>query len=219
MDSDAYASFVSIDMELQVPDAVIGVIGATECANLVDAGGLRNSLEVIARAAEYWKRKGPAACAIHMGNVVAPEAAAAGSQWDALDSFDEERRRACVPWHFAPGLADHACFGDPQTGATVAAALRPSCDDAGERAWYAVFPCSGWRIIVLDSFDISLVGQREDSEAHATALELLRSQNPNPPGAADPLAGLSGEARRFGPHGGGIGPLQYAEIEPRLSRD
>ena len=226
MQDDAYAAFVSVDVEATRPLAVIGLLGGTEYADFDDETGreprrFRHSLEVMKRAVQYWKVKGPAACVIHLGNLLAAENASVEKQWTALETFEEVRVRASTPWHFAPGVADHECFGSAgpsNRGAiNVAAALRPSRDDGGaERSYYAFFPCEGWRVVVLDAFDVSLLAPH-GSDAHAAALELLRTQNPNPPDAPDPLAGLAGEARRFGPSGGGIGALQLQWLSAQLS--
>ena len=44
----------------------------------------------------------------------------------------------------------------------------------------------------------------------------VSTANPNPPGAPDPLAGLEGEARRWGPSGGGLGAVQLSWFGAQL---
>ena len=48
-------------------------------------------------------------------------------------------------------------------------------------------------------------------------LALLKQSNPNAPDAPDPLAGLEGEDRRWGPDGGGIGRMQLDWLKAQLA--
>ena len=50
----------------------------------------------------------------------------------------------------------------------------------------------------------------------SSALGLLQMKNPNSPTAADPLQGLVGEARRWGPNGGGLGGAQLDWLRGQL---
>ena len=221
MESDAFASFVAVDMELQEPLFEIGLIASTLYADVPDDPGsgalarprhFRHSLEVLKRAVQSWNQCGARlAFVAHLGDALAAENAQADAQWSALHTFDEERGR-CVSkaWHLVPGEADLRCFGATQLGA----ALMPC--RKGEEAYYSFSPAKGWRVLVLDAYDVSLLANAPDSEAHAAALGLVQQQNPNTPDAPDPLAGLEGVARRWGYSGGGVGAVQLSWLGGQL---
>jgi hypothetical protein len=40
-------------------------------------------------------------------------------------------------------------------------------------------PAAGWRIIILDAYDVSIIGRLPESVAYKQAMDLLRSKNPN----------------------------------------
>ena len=146
MESDAFASFVAVDMELQEPLFEIGLIASTLYADVPDDPGsgrhFRHSLEVLKRAVQCWNQCGARlAFVAHLGDALAAENAQADAQWSALHTFDEERGR-CVSkaWHLVPGEADLRCFGATQLGG----ALMP-CRKS-EEAYYAFSPAKGWRV-------------------------------------------------------------------------
>ena len=183
MESDAFASFVAVDMELQEPLFEIGLIASTLYADVPDDPGsgrhFRHSLEVLKRAVQSWNQCGARlAFVAHLGDALAAENAQADAQWSALHTFDEERGR-CVSkaWHLVPGEADLRCFGATQLGG----ALMP-CRKS-EEAYYAFSPAKGWRVLVLDAYDVSLLANAPDSEARvygAPTLTLTPNPNPNP---------------------------------------
>ena len=222
MDSDAFASFVSVDMELQEPLFEIGLIAGTLYADVEDSPGseaparprhFRHSLEVLKRAVQVWNQCGERlAFVAHLGDALAAENAQAEAQWSALHTFDEERGRCvCKQWHLVPGEHDLRCFGATQLGA----ALMPC--HKGEEAYYSFSPAKGWRVLVLDAYDVSLLANAPESDAHAAALGLVQQQNPNLPDAADALARLEGVARRWGYSGGGLGAVQLAWLGGQLN--
>ena len=208
MESDAYSSFIAVDQELAAPVYSFGLIAGTQYA---DTPELRHSLEVLKRAVQYWKSRGPLSFVAHLGNALSATNET-GQQWPALHSFDEARRNGndCKQWHLTPGAHDLRCFGASQLAASVMPCR------AGDGLYYAFSPAAGWRVLVLDSYDVSLLAHEPGSDAHTATLGLLQTANPNPPGAPDPLAGLEGEARRWGPSGGGLGAVQLSWFGAQL---
>ena len=208
MESDAYSSFIAVDQELAAPVYSFGLIAGTQYA---DTPELRHSLEVLKRAVQYWKSRGPLSFVAHLGNALSATNET-GQQWPALHSFDEARRNGndCKQWHLTPGAHDLSCFGASQLAASVMPCR------AGDGLYYAFSPAAGWRVLVLDSYDVSLLAHEPGSDAHTATLGLLQTANPNPPGAPDPLAGLEGEARRWGPSGGGLGAVQLSWFGAQL---
>ena len=117
MESDAYSSFIAVDQELAAPVYSFGLIAGTQYA---DTPELRHSLEVLKRAVQYWKSRGPLSFVAHLGNALSATNET-GQQWPALHSFDEARRNGndCKQWHLTPGAHDLRCFGASQLGASV----------------------------------------------------------------------------------------------------
>lgn len=147
MDTDAYGSFVSVDVDAIAPLFTLGIIAGTSYMDADDAVGYhpRHGLEVFKRAISYFKSRGVTAV-LHLGNLLAAGNAAANTQHTALQSM-ELAKTAMNPcaWHFAIGAEDVACFGPVES---VYAAYKPSRDEPGARTYYAVFPASFWRLVV-----------------------------------------------------------------------
>ena len=243
MEADAFSSFVSVDMDLQQPLLVIGLLSDVQYADTADAVELtaaepaaaelagedgnaavavsvatpgvrrfRHSLEVLKRAVQFWRSKGGVSFVSYLGNAIAAENAAAGAQWTALESYNEERGRLGIEaWHHTPGDHDLGCFGSAQ----IASALMP-CRTGGT-FYYSFNACPGWRVLVLDSYDMSLLAHTPGSAAHTATLAYLQANNPNPLSAADPLEGLEGPDRRWGPSCGGLGETQLMWLGAQLS--
>uniref|UniRef100_A0A7S0J0L9 Calcineurin-like phosphoesterase domain-containing protein n=1 Tax=Calcidiscus leptoporus TaxID=127549 RepID=A0A7S0J0L9_9EUKA len=190
------------------------VVSDEHAQHVQGARRFRHGLEVLKRAVLYWREHRLAFIA-HLGNVLASENAAAEAQWSALARYHEEAGRAeCKQWHTTAGAHDLNCLGAAQLGAL---APNRAGNGEGDVRHYAFSPSAGWRVVVLDAFDVSLLAHPPGSAAHSAALEMLARENPNSPEAADPLAGLGGVARRFGPRGGGIGPSQLEWLQQQLS--
>ena len=144
MDSDAFASFVNVDMVAIQPDWSLGFIADTRYMDVDDNHGThpRQGLDVFQRGVTYFRSK---CCGFvcHLGNVLAAENASASLQWTALQALEAERQRmGSAQWHFTLGPADYACFGK---GAIEA--LKASRDGTNP-TYYATFPAAFWRLVV-----------------------------------------------------------------------
>jgi manganese-dependent ADP-ribose/CDP-alcohol diphosphatase len=87
---------------------------------------------------------------------------------------------------------------------------------AGSAHSYFAFrpPTPGWRILVLDGYDISLLGWPAGHPLHEAAVALLAERNPN--AEKNSNAGLEGVARRFVKFGGGVGGEQLRWLAAEL---
>ena len=150
-----------------------------------------------------------------------PEAALAARE--ALASVRElMARHGGAPWHVA--LGDHERLL-AATGALGLAELAPLLPPAGAPAYYAFTLAAGWRGLLLDALDVSLLSS--EPAAREAALGVLRRENPAVAAHVDaggvalvtaaPLAALEGHARRFGPRGGGLSEAQLGWLREQLS--
>lgn len=259
MDTDAFASFVSLDVESLQPLLVIGLITDVQYANIPNAQEsavkgpgaelmrdnapsfeqtdegirgaaqthdlgivaqsstsavhhVRRSLDVLKRAVQSWLAKGGVSFVCCLGNAVAMESIATGTQWNSLAKYDEARGRlGTTAWHHTLGEHDFRCFDSAQ----IASALMPC--RTGVDLFYSFIACPGWRILILDAFDLSLLAHPPGSPAHLSTLAQLQANNPNALSAADPLEGLAGVDRRWNPNCGGIGERQLEWFSSQLA--
>ncbi|GBG24184.1 Manganese-dependent ADP-ribose/CDP-alcohol diphosphatase [Hondaea fermentalgiana] len=81
--------------------------------------------------------------------------------------------------------------------------------------YYSFEPCSGWRGIILDSYELTVIGPDATKEAEA----MLSASNPNDwrkPGV-DFQTGLEGAMKRFVPYNGAVGDAQLKWLRAQLA--
>lgn len=91
----------------------------------------------------------------------------------------------------------------------------------GDKEYYSFCPAEGWRVVILDSFQISLIGHSEDDPRRMEAVAILARENPNvsPNGMdGDWFKGMedAGYQRRFAPYNGGFGREQLDWFRSQL---
>ena len=84
-------------------------------------------------------------------------------------------------------------------------------DDLG---YYSFEPTGQWRLVVLDTSDISLYAWPKDHPHHHTALEIMKRENPNDVWCNPSL--LKGKQRRFCSYNGAVGNVQLKWLESEL---
>ncbi len=52
-------------------------------------------------------------------------------------------------------------------------------NDGASHSYYSLQPAPGWRVIVLDSYDVSVLGWPQGHPLHEQAVSLLAQNNPN----------------------------------------
>jgi len=104
-------------------------------------------------------------------------------------------------------IGNHELYNFDRTELTKASWLRH-----GNKEFYSISPSAGWRVIVLDPYQIALIGHSRDDPRRKEAVELLAKENPNisPDGAGGRnwYDGIEGYQRRFVPYNGGFGKEQ-----------
>jgi len=91
----------------------------------------------------------------------------------------------------------------------------------GDKEYYAFTPVPGWRVAVVDSYQIALIGHADDDPRRLEAVDMLAKENPNvhPDGrAGDWFEGMedAGYRRRFVPYNGGFGREQLEWLKSEL---
>ena len=90
----------------------------------------------------------------------------------------------------------------------------------GNEEYYSFAPAVGWRVVVLDSYQISLIGHADDDPRRLEAAKIVQQENPNvsPDGASgDWFQGIQGYQRRFCPYNGGYGQKQLEWFQKELA--
>jgi len=101
----------------------------------------------------------------------------------------------------------------------VVAFPRPTESSNPELSFHSFSPIAGWRVLVLDPYDVSVVGWEDGHPKRSEALKLLRKHNPNDVESdADWSAGLTGLDRRWMPYNGAFGGEQLAWLSETLER-
>ena len=81
----------------------------------------------------------------------------------------------------------------------------------GDKEYYSFKPAAGWRVVVLDPYQVALIGHAEDDPRRREAVELIGERNPgvDPSGSGGAwFRDVSGYDRRFVPYNGGLGREQ-----------
>ena len=89
---------------------------------------------------------------------------------------------------------------------------------SGHHSYFSFIPPvpePGYRLVVLDGYDISYLGWPEGHPLHEQAVELLNSKNPNDDKNSN--SGLEGLNKRFVKFGGGVSTMQLEWLKNELT--
>lgn len=81
----------------------------------------------------------------------------------------------CPTYHT---LGNHCLTNLPRAELNKALSIPPTPSGDGG-SFYAFVPAAGWRFVVLDSYDVSLLGWPPGHPRHQAAEALLHARNPN----------------------------------------
>lgn len=84
------------------------------------------------------------------------------------------------------------------------------------KLYYSFQPVSGWRIVILDAYDISICGRTRGDDLHKEAIRQLSEGNPNNLNGGEWFKGLKGVEQRFVPYNGAISVTQLKWLEDVL---
>lgn len=116
-------------------------------------------------------------------------------------------------------VGNHELYNFPRRGLRDGpAALRCGVGRSAPYSYHSFTPVLGWRILILDPYEIGVIGWSPDEHPNVVAAwEILDANNKNDcrtPG--DWMAGMSGNERRFVPFSGGVGEKQLAWIREEM---
>lgn len=166
----------------------------------------RDSRIALRKAVDDWRTQ-DLKFVIHLGDIIDGKAVTHSDQAlkDVLDEFD---RLETPVYHV---IGNHCLYNFPRD--ELNQRLRIASPTAGA-SHYAFTPAPGCRVVVLDGYDVSLLGWPEGHPHHQLAKGILDTNNPNEEkNDPDPMVGV---ARRFVKFGGGISDQQLQWLEQQL---
>ncbi|XP_057534666.1 manganese-dependent ADP-ribose/CDP-alcohol diphosphatase [Amaranthus tricolor] len=191
-----------------------GVISDVQYADIPDGRSFlgvpryyRHSILVLQRAVHKWNNLQHLSFAVNFGDIVdgfCPK----DKSLDAVKMVASEFEKFNGPVHHMIG--NHCLYNLSREK------LLPLLNIPGQNgsAYYDFAPTPGYRLVVLDGYDISAIGWPQDHSKTTEALTILKEKNPNPD--KNSPAGLEGPARRFLKFNGAIGKEQMEWLNHTL---
>ncbi|NXA07650.1 ADPRM diphosphatase, partial [Sapayoa aenigma] len=168
----------------------------------------RHSLRLLREAVRAWAAESPPVdCVLQLGDSIDGLNARRGEAERALQQVLEALGRLPVPVHHAWGNHEFYNFSRARL---VRSGLcsRPAGDSAGPPDGHCeAYHCSlaaGFRLVVLDTYDLSTLGRDPDCPRHRESLRLLREKNPN----EDPNSSAGLKEPQFVQFNGGFSQAQ-----------
>ena len=152
----------------------------------------RNALVVAGDAVKYFNSRPELDFVLHNGDIIdhqcafdfeadafKPKHEAMSALGEVMSVLSEAR---CENWHFTVG--NHELYNftrdELRDGVAAPGATLPfRCADASGDFFYAFKPCAGWRVLVLDAYDVSIYRNGRERGLDAEALATLCANNAN----------------------------------------
>jgi manganese-dependent ADP-ribose/CDP-alcohol diphosphatase len=123
-----------------------------------------------------------------------------------LDAFDT------LPCRTHHCLGNHCLYNLPRATLNTRLGIPQG---AGGESYYSFRPHAGFRVVMMDSYDVSVLGWPEGHPHRDQAVALLAEHNPN--ANKNSPEGLAGLQRRFVAFGGGVSQAQLAWLREQLA--
>lgn len=200
--------------QYDAPLVVIGVLADTQYADIEDGASYdkselrfyRHALSVVDRAVEAW-RASPPFCIIHLGDIVDGKHPRSDAR-AGLALIQDRLASVSCPVHYACGNHDFYHF-------SRAALVEPLGFPDDRLSKVVSLAPAPWRMVILDTYGVSLIGSHEGSAERAQAQALLDARNPNE--NKNSPDGLSGEERRFVAFNGAVSPAMLVWLDEQLT--
>ena len=199
---------------------VIADIQYADCEDGTDFSGaqrrtFRGSLSTARRATASWEAEGGLAVLAQLGDLLDGRAVAQGTR-DQDCAAVLATLTACPAEQRVNLIGNHELYNWERT---ELGSVLGTQDPSSGRSWYSLLVGPSLRVLVLDSYEVSLVGGVTPANT-ATAHQLLSQHNPAalvPPGKIDWSIGLTGLDLRWMPYNGAVGPTQLAWLGAALA--
>ncbi|MEE6523885.1 hypothetical protein FKM82_022991 [Ascaphus truei] len=189
----------------------------------------RNSLSLLRHAVEEWSRERiKPNCILQLGDLIDGFNVQYKTSETSLRKVLTEMAKLQIPFHHIWGNHEFYNFSrkyltDSQLNTTPAAdmadALPVTSTGSGleedPETFYAYHfsPFPKFRFLLIDSYDLSVIGRDPSSGKYEKSMKLLREKNPN-----EDLNSSTGlEERQFVQYNGGVGPAQLRWINSVLA--
>lgn len=188
-----------------------GVITDVQYADIPDGHSFlgvpryyRHSILALQRAVRRWNQIGKLQFTLHFGDIVdgfCPKEESRTAVLNVIKEFDQFNGPV---YHM---LGNHCLYNLPRSD-LVSLLKIPSPNG---HAYYDFSPVPDYRFVVLDGYDISVIGWPENHPHSLEAAKCLETKNPNK--HKNSPEGLTGNERRFVMFNGGVGREQLAWLD------
>lgn len=170
----------------------------------------RNSLKLLETAISDWQRS-QVDMVVHCGDIIDGRNASTGTSAQAMSEVLKRLEGVDVPVKHVLGNHCLANFDREQLIDLLRMDTQRSPDAVG---FYSFNIHPRWRIVVLDTCDISTLGRPRDHPHYQAARDILNSKNPNI--CKYSTDGLKGLERRFAQFNGAVSHAQLEWLEKEL---
>ena len=184
----------------------------------------RQSLQIFKTAVKSWtKHKKDLKFSVLLGDMLDGQTQSTNTQVKCLKDIKDIIHQAPFPMHYCFGNHDFYAFNRssilkqfiPNSIQYASSTVGGPCTT--EKLYYDFSPHPGYRCIVMDSYDVSLIGA-SSVETMALANELIKLNNPNDVSRNGQwFNNLPFEKYRWVPYNGGVSKLQLNWLENILS--
>jgi len=175
----------------------------------------KDSIKKLEKAVECWNSNEQIDFCVNLGDLIDARNAKFGNTQKAFEDVEKVLKRIKCPRRFDM-LGNHE-FYNWDTRAKLPEFLNFSQEDikTGEvKTWYTYKPAPGWRVIILDSFYLSMI---DGSPTKKETIEYIRRYNPNPLSfGSDWFTDLEEKWYHMIPYNGGIGAPQLKWLENEM---
>ncbi|KAL6763309.1 Metallo-dependent phosphatase [Haematococcus lacustris] len=193
-----------------------GVISDVQHADIPDGASFhgvpryyRNAKVALARAVGAWKFANTLDFAVHFGDILdgyQPKDQAEQVLDGLLEEFDKLEKPV---YHM---LGNHCLYNLPRPHLNQRLGIH---GPEGGGSYYAFEPHPRWRVVVVDAYDVSVLGWPESHPLHQLAVQLLAQHNPNK-NKNTPPPRSSGTGQRWVQFGGGASSAQLQWLEQQV---
>lgn len=181
----------------------------------------RGSVDVLRRAVADWRNDDKLDFVVHLGDIIDQQNFGMNTSHEALDVILSVFHKLPESLPVVNLIGNHELYNFTRKELEVLLDMSPY---SKRQAHYSFLPAPDrpgrrWRIVVLDSYAVNCIDQKEHNDGKDEAFEYLGKHNPNElrKKGGNWLTGLEGINRRFVPYNGAIGDAQRVWLDGVLA--